>query len=463
MTISENPEESSAAIVQRHFHWCLAAMLLPVVTLPLEWAAALWHRRDRDTPEHRRWSRWLFALVVSDTVIAGLVIALVATGVWTWETVVYRRPPSATVEPVRIGAMLAPNPEKPEEAQITRVAGDSPAERAGLKGGDVLIDIDGARIESVADAIDRIRAGEPGVPRTFHIRRDGEDAEIVVTPERRSGTRYPTPQFAPVSVPCSVHFRLWAEAFLRWRALWVAAAMMVALWLISRRIQGRAPALWSWVVGAVGAEMVVSALASFGVCLSLGRAIEGMDIIHSLALLAVGFAAMLRMQGAGLLGVRLDPPIGAGRAILLGFLYLAVIGVRLNIVVSAVEAFAHVRLPSPPEQTVVAGFGALSPLGQILLASQVVLVAPIAEEVLFRGVILPRLVPWMGAAWAVVATSAIFAVLHDSFTYQAMGVRAASVFINALILGWARLRTGGLTAPIAIHMIKNAAAVWVNR
>src|SRR5437762_14128569 len=34
---------------------------------------------------------------------------------------------------------------------------------------------------------------------------------------------------------------------------------------------------------------------------------------------------------------------------------------------------------------------------------------------------------------------------------------------RSLILGWARLRTGGLTAPIAIHMATNALAVWANR
>src|SRR5437763_14372270 len=97
-------------------------------------------------------------------------------------------------------------------------------------------------------------------------------------------------------------------------------------------------------------------------------------------------------------------------------------------------------------------------LGQILLTLRVVVVAPMAEEVLMRGAILPRLASWMGA-WAIVATSAIFAVLHEGFGF-AIGVRAASIFLVALVLGWARLRTGSLTAPIMMHVLYNALALW---
>src|SRR3982750_136388 len=106
MSTLESPSESATATIRRHFHWCLAAVMLPVLTLPLEWAAALRHRRPRTTPEHRRWSRWLFALLVVDTILAGLVIALVASGVWSWQTLTPRPSPSAGSERVRMGAMI---------------------------------------------------------------------------------------------------------------------------------------------------------------------------------------------------------------------------------------------------------------------------------------------------------------------------------------------------------------------
>ncbi len=78
------------------------------------------------------------------------------------------------------------------------------------------------------------------------------------------------------------------------------------------------------------------------------------------------------------------------------------------------------------------------------------------EEVLFRGMILPRLTPWLGSTWAIVATSVIFAVLHERFGGEPLGIRPAGVFVLALALGWARLRTGGLNAPIALHILTNA-------
>src|SRR5882724_8553863 len=126
------PEVPATATTRRHFHWCLAAVILPVITLPLEWATALGHRRERATPEQRRWSRSLLSLVAADTIIAGLVIVLWASGVWSWQDVFrgFARP--AVPEPVRVGAMLAANPQRPDETAVTRVARDSPAERAGL-------------------------------------------------------------------------------------------------------------------------------------------------------------------------------------------------------------------------------------------------------------------------------------------------------------------------------------------
>jgi hypothetical protein len=146
MAISDSPAAETA---RRHFHWCLAAVILPVITLPLEWAAALAHRRDRGTSEDRRRSRRLFALAVADTIVAALVIGLVASGVWSWRTLIQRPSTAARPEPVRIGATLAANPQRHDEAQIMQIAIDSPAERAGLKAGDALIAIDGVPIRDL--------------------------------------------------------------------------------------------------------------------------------------------------------------------------------------------------------------------------------------------------------------------------------------------------------------------------
>lgn len=51
---------------------------------------------------------------------------------------------------------------------------------------------------------------------------------------------------------------------------------------------------------------------------------------------------------------------------------------------------------------------------------------------------------------------AVFAVAHLHY-----GVGIAIIFIYALVLGWARLRTGNLRACIVLHMLLNAAATVV--
>lgn len=470
MAISKEAEASPGETARRHFHWCLAGVLLPVIALPFEWALALAHRRSSDTtPEHRRWSRWLFGVAVIDTIIAGLVIALFASGVWGWSTVTERPRRSAAGEAVRIGALIAANPENPNEAQITIVDTDSPAERAGLQPGDVLISLDGDPIRTVDDLPSRIRSGPPGVPRTLRIRRAGEEAEIVVTPERRDAIRdrgATAQRGAAATPPCIVDFVFYAKTLVRWKGLWAAASLMMLLWLVARRVQRRAPPLWSWVVASLGSEALVGALALSGVCLVAGRTTEGTLLVRltqSVTLLVVGLVAMRRMASAGLLDAHREPVLGAGRAVLLGFFYLAVFNVRLSIFITAFEAFGHVRLPIMTEETVVSGFPSLRWQGQFLVALTVAVVAPMAEEVLFRGVVLPRLEPWMGAAWAVVASSAVFAVLHEGFGHDPFGIRTADVFFVALVLGWARLRTRGLAAPITMHVVTNALSLLAHR
>jgi len=55
----EGPE-LPASIARRHFHWCLASVILPVISLPVEWALALADRSASGAmPEERRWSHSL--------------------------------------------------------------------------------------------------------------------------------------------------------------------------------------------------------------------------------------------------------------------------------------------------------------------------------------------------------------------------------------------------------------------
>jgi membrane protease YdiL (CAAX protease family) len=94
-------------------------------------------------------------------------------------------------------------------------------------------------------------------------------------------------------------------------------------------------------------------------------------------------------------------------------------------------------------------------LTRIYLVVFAVVLAPVAEEFIFRGVLFP-FVKQLGCprlAWF--GVSALFALIHfDAAIF-------ASLFVLALALTWLYEKTGNLLAPIAAHALFNAANLFV--
>ena len=69
--------------------------------------------------------------------------------------------------------------------KLSGVRGGSPAERGGLKGGDVIVELGGQKIANIYDytyALDAVKIGQP-VEMT--VLRDGQRVVVKVTPEAR--------------------------------------------------------------------------------------------------------------------------------------------------------------------------------------------------------------------------------------------------------------------------------------
>lgn len=76
----------------------------------------------------------------------------------------------------------------------------------------------------------------------------------------------------------------------------------------------------------------------------------------------------------------------------------------------------------------------------------------IAEEVFFRGYLLQAIGSASGRAWVgIVASALLFAFFHGSQSPALFAHR----FVFGLVAGWLVLRTGGLEAGIAAHVINN--------
>jgi membrane protease YdiL (CAAX protease family)/tetratricopeptide (TPR) repeat protein len=81
------------------------------------------------------------------------------------------------------------------------------------------------------------------------------------------------------------------------------------------------------------------------------------------------------------------------------------------------------------------------------------IIAPIVEEILFRGLLYGALTKWLRAGWVVVVSSFAFALIHLEI------VGFVPIFCLGSILGWARWKSGSLGLPILIHVLNNCLAV----
>ena len=90
-----------------------------------------------------------------------------------------------------------------------------------------------------------------------------------------------------------------------------------------------------------------------------------------------------------------------------------------------------------------------------LVVVAVVIVAPIAEEVFFRGIAFNAWLQERGRRFAYIGSAALFAAIHVSL------VSLLPIFLLGLALGWVYRRTRSLVAPIAMHATVNGITVAI--
>jgi len=89
----------------------------------------------------------------------------------------------------------------------------------------------------------------------------------------------------------------------------------------------------------------------------------------------------------------------------------------------------------------------------VVLVAVVVLVAPFAEEVAFRGVLLPALGARWGSVVAVLGSSMLFALIHLSpFLF-------VPILVASLVFGWLFVRFESLWPAFLCHALFNGVAV----
>jgi uncharacterized protein len=122
-------------------------------------------------------------------------------------------------------------------------------------------------------------------------------------------------------------------------------------------------------------------------------------------------------------------------------------GFAAQLLVGQIDTKSHLSVRIPADATTSLIF--------VILA---IVVAPVTEELLFRGWIYTSLRHRFGLWTALVATSVVFALAHYDDTH----LYALAVFPVGLALGGLRERTGSIKASILLHAFYNLAAVAVS-
>ena len=91
---------------------------------------------------------------------------------------------------------------------------------------------------------------------------------------------------------------------------------------------------------------------------------------------------------------------------------------------------------------------------QVLLTVMAVVVAPLVEEMLFRGLFQTMIRSYLQRPWpAIVLTSLLFATIHEDRSHW------PSLFVLALGLGYTYEKSGSLLRPILMHALFNGIAI----
>lgn len=90
---------------------------------------------------------------------------------------------------------------------------------------------------------------------------------------------------------------------------------------------------------------------------------------------------------------------------------------------------------------------------RVLLVVLVVLLAPLCEELFYRGALIPLVQRRFRPAWSVVAVAALFALSHLN------GRQLLGLFVVGVVLGWLRVARRSVAPAIAAHLAFNAAGL----
>ena len=241
-----------------------------------------------------------------------------------------------------------------------------------------------------------------------------------------------------------------AQAARPWNPLWgvfFVAIVFYASQLVGGLLVSLYPALrhWSnaratdWLNNSVGAQFIFILLAE--------------------ALTVGAIYWYLKRQGLGLGSIGLKRPRWSDPVY--GLLALPVYFVAYAVVVSIISHFVPSLNVNQQQQI---GFNSVHGAWPLVMTFvSLVVLPPLAEEIMVRGLLYSSLKKILPTAAAVLLTSALFASAHlpEGGAAGPLYIAALDTFILSLVLIYLREKTGSLWSSITLHALKNGVAFTV--
>ena len=189
--------------------------------------------------------------------------------------------------------------------------------------------------------------------------------------------------------------------------------------------------------------------------LSQGRAPSIYGSVVALTVTQAGLVAATALFVAApraLAGLRLVPLKGIARAVGLGLVFAIPAWIGASLVALIVTRLLEL-IGVPPDQAITET--AIRLVDPVVLVVAIVIVAPVAEEVFFRGVVYNAWLREYGPRRALIGSAALFALIHGS-VFALLPIFGLGLAL-AMIYRW----TGSLASAIAMHAAFNGLSLAI--
>lgn len=206
------------------------------------------------------------------------------------------------------------------------------------------------------------------------------------------------------------------------------------------------------------AAWIVAGLFLPGIARAAGLSTPQLQVLVQLVHAAIAFAILPAVLRDGP-----RPALPRRRLVAVGVAAGFVTFASAFAVSEALQAVYAAFAARAPEQEVVRIVRRASGLEALGMGVGAVVLAPFAEEVFFRGAMLPFLASALSVRNAVLVQGAIFGAIHVVAPDPALWPLALPLGLVGVICGWLYVRTGSLPVAILVHMVFNALFVMLIR